>query len=134
MLAEELSDRSTPAEDAAENRSFFYGSLPTPGRGYCTLFLALSAPGPRHPPLAAPKKPEQSKDRDIISCSAPLPSPSASAPSVAATGAERAVGAKEAVEPNGAAEERTVWQKIGSRGKRGSKGKRAVGRKEAVGE
>jgi len=134
MPAEQLSDRSTPAEYAAENRSVFYGSLPTPGRGYCTLFLALPAPGPRHPPLAAPKKPEQSKDREMITCSAPLPSPSASPPSVMATGAERAVGAKEAVEPNGASEERTVRQKKGSRGKRGSKGERAVGRKEAVGE
>jgi len=130
----ELSYRSTPAEYFVEN-SVFYGSLAPPGRGYCTLFLALLAPGPRHPPRAALKRPEQSKDREIRTCSAPSPSPSASAPSATATGAERAVGAKEAVESNGAVgEEWTVRQKMGSRGIRGSKGGKAVGRKEAVGE
>jgi len=73
MPAGEQSYRSTPAEYVAENRSVFYGSLAPPGRLYCNLFLALLAPGPHHPPRAAPKKPETSKDREIRTCGTPPP-------------------------------------------------------------
>ena len=73
MLAGERSYRSTSVEYVAENTSVSHGSLAPVDRGYRNLFLALLAPGPRHPPRAAPKKPEQSKDREIRTCGAPHP-------------------------------------------------------------
>jgi len=73
MPAGELLYRSSPAECVAENGSVLYGCIAPLDRVYCNLILARHAPGPHHPPRAAPNKPGQSKDGDIITCGTPPP-------------------------------------------------------------
>jgi len=134
MPAGELSYRSTRAGYVAENRSVLYGSLAPPGRGYCNLFLALLAPGPRHPPRAAPKN--QSKERTERKEHAAPPLPLSVRISAARHGyrSRRGRRGKGGCKVKFCSRRRmNSTAKMANRGKRGSRGERAEGRKEAVG-